>query len=369
MSRRKAWFVALGAVALVTLAAEHDAGAVPNTPPPGYPYTSRIGMVASTTVAFSDPVLTGDGYSSALVSSDITGHAVTIQSTAWIFTGWGWDINNIDYYTYMPDTLSNGAPDNSYLTFDYKDPTGEYAGVEENSTWVDAAGLTWYYFFEEINGEDHYIYFNVDSSGNVNQSSLVQVKGRRPPDRCKIMSDTGALQCPRNANGIGKIPRQIRSFLAEVGWFDSTLDWTWSHIKSAGNDLGNWLSDPTVQYVLESIGIIAGVLVCCVPTFGTACVVCVTGGFALMGAATGQYVSATNNVPTITNTSSYLRAAGVIGCSGSACSTPITCGAPGVLPSGKMQELCEYTTTTDSCVSPFFLLGTADCLYIFQWQP
>jgi hypothetical protein len=34
-----------------------------------------------------------------------------------------------------------------------------------------------------------------------------------------------------------------------------------------------------------------------------------------------------------------------------------------------MQELCEYTTTTDSCVSPFFLLGTADCLYILQWQP
>jgi hypothetical protein len=363
-SSKAARFAQVAAIAAGSLIVQYRANAVPTTPPAGYPYTSRQPMVAHNTITLSDPTLVAVGFTSAALSTDAAGTAVTIVSKPSV---WPWSLfgTSINYYFRYPNAFSDGTPDTSYVSFDLRDQTGEFAGVAESSTWV-VDNATWYYFYQEVNGEDHYAYFSTDSAGNIDQSTFQEARGRGRPDRCKMMSDSGVLQCPRNLNGIREIPTQVRSFLTEINWFGDAMSWTWSHLKSATSDVGRFLSDPTVQYVLAGIGIVAGVAVCCAPSFGTACAVCVIGGTALLAQAAGQLYTANNNVPTITNTSSQLRASGLIGCSGSACSVPIACGDPGVLPNGRTLQICGYPTTTGSCASSFSLLGTECTLFIFS---
>jgi hypothetical protein len=296
-------------------------------------------------------VLTADGFTQGTIQTSADGSAVTISAYP------------LDYYFVVPNQLPSGAPDPSWVQFDFRDSTGEFAGFNYTYNWTDSNGTNWYYLYQEVNGEGHYASFNTDSAGNVNESSVVQAKATKVPDRCKIISDWGALQCPRDASPIREIPTQVRSFLTRIGWFDNLMSWTWDHVKRASDQFYSWLGDPKVMMVLITISAIAGEVGCCIGTATSACIACVIAGTAVTAAGASSYIQSTNGVPTITNTAGELRASGVIACSGAGCAIQVNCNLE-CPPSSGCFNVCGYPNPSGAPCPPspwFELPGSGYC--------
>jgi hypothetical protein len=288
------------------------------------------------------------------VSSDATGSAVRLFAFGnKLFPRF------IDYYFQFPNQTSAGLPDSTFQVFDLKDNSGEFAGFTENFTWVDSNNVRWYFIAYAVNGELHYIYFTVDANNVPDQSSIVQVKGAKPPDRCKIIADWGALQCPRDFEPIKEIPTEIRSEIIRSGWFGDTMNWVTDHLQRAATTVGQWLSDPRVQYVLVATASIAAVLACCIPATATVvgCALCGIAGIATSAAAAG---AALNSDPLVITNTSQLRSFGILGCTGDSCSYQC-------VPWGKppTHETCIYRTTNPSaCPAGWTFVSSASwCSY------
>jgi hypothetical protein len=356
MDRRRSILIS-GTVGLLGMGGERLANAVPTSPPSGYYYANRQeAMVASASVTLSDPGLLSDGYTNGTVQASSDGVAVTITSS----NGYA----NVDYYITLPNRLSGGAPDPSWIQFDLKDQTGEFAGFNFSNSWTQDDGSIAYYFYQEVNGEGHSVSFATDAYGNVDESRVMLTKGRTKPDRCKIISDWGRLQCPKDMGPIREIPTQVRSFLTRIGWFDNAMSWTWDHVQRYGNDVGKFLGDPDVLAVLAVTAATAAAIACCISSSGTACAWCVAADLATLGGVTGAYYNSQNSVPTITNTSSQLRAAGIIACSGSGCAVQARCNYE-CPPSGCF-SFCGYPSNGNACPAPWFALGDQCNMIVFQ---
>lgn len=147
MAATRLRFTAIVLGVLVGYGIQNRANAQATSPPAGYPYTARQPMVASNSITFTDVLLTALGYRKGKVSTDALGTAVTISSNSNLF---GFLSNrSLNYYFQYPYQTSSGAPDTTFVTFDLKDQTGEYAGLAETYTWV-VNGQTWYYDYQEI---------------------------------------------------------------------------------------------------------------------------------------------------------------------------------------------------------------------------
>jgi len=308
------WIVA-GAASMVLLCGlQSRAEAVPNSPPAGSPYTVRVATTASNTGPVTDSVLNNRGIYAALASTDASGSAVRLFAVSNPFFGFTF----FDYYVRLPYRTSAGAPDTTYQVFDLKDNSGEFAGATENFTWVGSNNVRWYYVDYNVNGEFHYIYYTVDANNNPNQGSIVMAKATTAPDRCKIIADWGASQCPRDFEPIKEIPTEIKSEIIRAGWFGDTLNFLSDQFWRAANTVGKWVSDPYVQLVLVGVAGIATVLACCLPAAVAlpVCALCATAALATMAAAGGAYLN--TNPQVITNTE-QLRSAGILACTGSSC--------------------------------------------------
>jgi hypothetical protein len=296
---------------------------VPLAPPDGYPYANRtVDTPARSHV--NDPNLTdseGDFVATINVSASRDGNAIAMWTEDYGSSSGA--IKYLDYYF-------NNQGSDDYVEFDIRDQRGHFSGYSSLWSWTAQGGDVNYMLAMAVNGEDHSVHVLTDAAGNIKTEEEVRYtpgkNGRQ--DRCRIISDWGARQCPAHFDSPKKIPTKVMMAIGRVwslgGFFKAAID----TVKNVVSAVGKALADPTVQKVLANIVIIGGAVGCCVGSSGSICAGCVMAGFK-------EFVELNTSSPTpdpnITSDSAALRASGSIRCAeGTAC-FPVIYGPPPII--------------------------------------